>query len=342
MNNTKTIRTLIVHVVFWLLNYWLITQVLSHDWNNSAAKSKSFSYAYAYGLFYNATSFYMQVFWLVPKMYVLNKKLRFYVFSFFTVIVISLIETYFDKILDGIYHPETEQSFLNSFINTTIFHILYSISGFFFIIILEYKKSEKVKQSLLEESYKTELKYLRAQLNPHFLFNGINSVYHLIGKNNELAKDTLLQFSELLRYQLYESGTSITLEKELGYISQYINIEEIRRGSDIQLNYEIEFENSTKKITPLLLIPFIENAFKHCSHYIDGSKNLVDIKIIEVENLLTLHIRNSFDNLITPNPTGGIGLNNVKRRLSLLYPNRYELNMKKENNYFIIDLTINL
>jgi len=152
-------------------------------------------------------------------MHILNKKIKFYVFSIITVIVISLVETYFDFILYGIYNIKNEQ-LIGSLVTNTMFHIVYSGAGFYYIFKLEYKKSEKAKQKLVEETYKTELKYLKAQLNPHFLFNGINSVYHLIGRDDLLAKDTLLQFSELLRYQLYESGTNITIEKELGYVAQ--------------------------------------------------------------------------------------------------------------------------
>ena len=143
-------------------------------------------------------------------------------------------------------------------------------------------KREQQKRQLVE----LELKGIRAQMNPHFLFNGINSVYHLIGKNDTLARETLLQFSGLLRYQLYESNTHILLEKELDYVLKYIKIEETRRGSDIRLDYEIQSQSPKLKIAPLLLIPFIENAFKHCSNHIDSNANNITIKIEEVEKKL--------------------------------------------------------
>ncbi|WP_299436448.1 histidine kinase [uncultured Aquimarina sp.] len=341
MNLFKTIRIVGVHLLIWLLNYWFIAIGSDFNWNGFTYTSGSLRYAYAYGLFFNAALFYMQVFWLVPKIYMHNEKVKFYLFSIVVILVISIIETYFDQLLYGFYKIETED-LLGGFITNAIFHIVYSMAGFYFLFKLEHKKSEKIKQQLLEESYKTELKYLKAQLNPHFLFNGINSVYHLIGKNNDLAKDTLLQFSELLRYQLYESGTTILLEKELDYVSQYIKIEETRRGSDIQLEYTIDFENSTRRIAPLLLIPFIENAFKHCSNHNDSVMNTIYIKIIEKGGTLTLHITNSFDNLISEKPIGGIGLNNVKRRMALLYPDKYQLDIRKEKNNFVVDLTIML
>lgn len=342
MNKTKTVLIVAGHVLIWLLNYWLIAFAVDINWTDFTNTSGSLSYAYAYGLFFNAVLFYIQVFWLVPKIYTLNRKVKFYVLSFSILIVISLVETYFDYILYNIYKINTRESFSGLFITNSIVHLLYSMAGFYYIFKLEYKKSEKIKQTLLEKTYKTELKYLKAQLNPHFLFNGINSVYHLIGKNDALAKKTLLQFSGLLRYQLYDSGTHILLEKELDYVLKYIKIEETRRGSDIQLDYDIQFENPTKKIAPLLLIPFIENAFKHCSHHTDDYMNIISIKIMEIGGKFTLNIRNSFDNVISDNPVGGIGLNNVKRRLSLLYPDRFQLEIRREETNFIIDLTINL
>ena len=123
------------------------------------------------------------------------------------------------------------------------------------------------------------------------------------------------QFSDLLRYQLYESNTNILLEKELDYISKYIKIEETRKGADIRLDYDIKSENPTLKIAPLILLPFIENAFKHCSNHIDSTANTITIKIEEVGREVSLHVKNSYDNITYQNRVGGIGLSNVQKRL---------------------------
>ncbi|WP_159090865.1 sensor histidine kinase [Aquimarina aquimarini] len=339
--NTSKIALIARHVLFWLFNYWFVTMGAEFNWNGFTTASGSLAYAYVYGLFFNAVLFYTQVFWLVPKMYVLNKKMKFYLLSILLITAISLIETYLDYIFYGIYKIDIKE-LEGSLITNTIFHIIYSSVGFFYIFKLEHKKSEKNRQSLLEETYKTELKYLKAQMNPHFLFNGINSIYHLIGKNDVLAKETLLQFSGLLRYQLYESNSHILLEKELDYVLKYIKIEETRRGSDIHLDYDIKSENPQLKIAPLLLIPFIENAFKHCSNYIDSSTNVIKIKIQEAGGKLTLDVMNSYDQLINKNTVGGIGLKNVQKRLLLLYPNKYQLNIKKDKTKHIVNLSISI
>ena len=232
--------------------------------------------------------------------------------------------------------------YLCGFISSIMVHMVYVIAGFYYALKIAFKKSEKLKQKLLEETYKAELNYLKAQLNPHFLFNGINNVYHLIGKNDDLAKETLHQFSDLLRYQLYESNTHIFLEKELDYVSKYIKIEETRRGSDISLDYTIALENPKLKIAPLLLIPFIENAFKHCSNHINGAANTISIKIEEIESRLILNVVNSYDSITYKNRVGGIGLQNVQKRLSILYPNTHQLNIKKDKLNHTVNLSISL
>ncbi len=340
MNRPTIVLIVAGHVLFWLLNYWFVAIGSQLNWNGFTYASGSLAYAYAYGLFFNALLFYTQVFWLFPKIYVCNRKVKFYVLSIAVIIAISLIETYVDYIFHGIYN--INEPLVGSFNANSIFHIIYSIAGFYYILKFEHKKTKKTNQKLLEETYKSELKYLKAQLNPHFLFNGINSVYHLIGKNDVLAKETLLQFSGLLRYQLYESSTHILLEKELDYVLKYIKIEETRRGSDIQLDYHIKLENPTMKIAPLLLIPFIENAFKHCSNHEDNSTNLIEIKIEEAGGSLTLNVTNSYDQQINENTAGGIGLTNVQKRLTLLYPDTHQLKINKEMTNHIVDLSITL
>ncbi len=340
--NTSKITVITGHVLFWLFNYWVIAMGSEFNWNGFTTNSGSFGYAYIYGLFFNAFLFYAQVFWLYPIVYRNKKKLKFYVLSIITIIIITIIETYFDYLLLGIYNVRSEQ-LLSANLNTNfIVHIIYTIAGFYYSLKFALITSKKANQKLLEESYKTELKYLKAQLNPHFLFNGINSVYHLIGKNNDLAKETLLQFSGLLRYQLYETNTHIPLENELDYVLKYIKIEETRRGSDIRLDYNIQTNSHQLKIAPLLLIPFIENSFKHCSNYLDSNFNTIKISIKEAGGEIHLNVTNSYDKSANEDLVGGIGLFNVKKRLALLYPDTHELKIFKEENNHIVDLSIHL
>ncbi len=338
--NFNKVTLVLGHILFWLFNYWLVALGSDFNWNGFSAADESLTYAYTYGLFFNAVLFYVQVFLLYPRLYQKKKRLNFYVLTILLIVAITLLESYGDALTYEYFN--INKPYLCGFISGVMVHVVYVTAGFYFALKIAFKKSEKLRHKLLEETYKTELKYLKAQLNPHFLFNGINSVYHLIGKNDDLAKQTLLHFSGLLRYQLYESNTSILLEKELDYVLKYIKIEETRKGSDIQLDYDIKSENPTLKIAPLLLIPFIENAFKHCSNHIDDSANTIKIKIEELGGKLYLYVVNSYDESTYKNTVGGIGLNNVQKRLSLLYPDRHELDIKKDKDIHTVQLTINL
>lgn len=318
-------------------------------WNGFGNSNGTLPLAYTYGIFFNAFLFYIQVFWLVPYFFVKNRKSAFWLLSIGILIAITIIETSLDMIVAEKYEVYNDSKFplfiyaIPWLYHNIIFHSIYGVVGFFYRFLFEYRKAEKTKQELLKETHKTELKYLKAQLNPHFLFNGINSVYHLIGKNNSLAKDTLLQFSGLLRYQLYESSESfIPLEKELEYVAQYIQLEEIRKGDDISLTYEIDFENASQKIAPLLLTPFIENAFKHISHHDQSSKNVISIVIKEYERVLTLEVKNTCDTTTKKLNFGGVGLTNVKRRLDLLYPESHQLQVEEKDDRYHVKLKIDL
>ncbi len=338
-----------IHLLFWILNYFYVTKG-NLAWNGFGNSNGTLLIAYTYGLFFNAFLFYIQVFWLVPQFFIKHKKETFWVLSVAVLLAITIMETVGDMKVAEKYEVYKSSEFPSAvfaiawFYHNIIFHTIYSVFGFFYRFLFEYRKAEEAKQELLKETHKTELKYLKAQLNPHFLFNGINSVYHLIGKNNSKAKDTLLQFSGLLRYQLYESNEAfIPLEKELDYVSQFIHLEEIRRGGDIELRYEIDFENTSQKIAPLLLTPFIENAFKHISHHNESSKNKIFIDISEQHDELVLEVENTHNVTSSRHNFGGVGLVNVKRRLELLYPNKHQLDIdQKDTNYFVklkIDLS---
>ncbi|NMH87259.1 sensor histidine kinase [Flavivirga algicola] len=345
----KTLQSwiFIAHLIFWSAHWSLAFLGFENlSWNGFSTENNLLYIAFTYGILSNMLLFYWQYFFTVPYFFIKNEVSKFLLSTILFFIFVSSIEGYLNyhytvtnNVLD---EPFTFFEFFVIWLFPDfIFNVFYTFLGFLFRFPLEYFKSEKMKHELLKETHNSELKYLKAQLNPHFLFNGINSIYHLIGKNSTLAKNTLLQFSNLLRYQLYESGTQkIALKKELDYISQYIEIEKIRKGGDITLKYDISNENKQQQIAPLLLIPFIENAFKHLSDYDDPEENTVSILIKEVEGALICKIENTFDTLENTKSVGGIGLKNVQRRLALLYPDQYSLQSFKDGNIYKVSLKI--
>ncbi len=337
----------IAHLIFWSAHWSLAFLGFKNlSWNGFSTENNLLYIAFAYGILSNMLLFYWQYFFTVPCFFIKKEISKFLLSTLLFFIFISSVEGYLNYHYTVANNVLDEAStFFDFFIiwlfPDLVFNVFYTFLGFLFRFPLEYFKSEKKKQELLRETHNSELKYLKAQLNPHFLFNGINSIYHLIGKNSTLAKNTLLQFSNLLRYQLYESGTQkIAIKKELDYISQYIEIEKIRKGDDITLKYNISNENEKQQIAPLLLIPFIENAFKHLSDEDDFKENIVNILIKEVDKTLICKIENTFNLLENAEKIGGIGLKNVKRRLALLYPGHHSLQNFKDGNVYKVSLKI--
>lgn len=206
------------------------------------------------------------------------------------------------------------------------------------------RKQQRLVEVLEKERLETELQYLKAQVNPHFLFNTINSIYVLIKIDPEKASDTLIKLSNLLRSQLYEfTEDRIDIAKELDYLENYLALEKIRKGERLDLKFEKEGDLSGFKIAPLMLIPFLENCFKHLSTYTDRP-NIVQINIKRDGKLLEAKFFNTCEdkNVLKEQEVGGIGLNNIKRRLELVYPKQHELNIRHDQEGYFVHLKIKL
>jgi LytS/YehU family sensor histidine kinase len=192
------------------------------------------------------------------------------------------------------------------------------------------------------EKLNTELEYLKAQINPHFLFNSINTIYFQIDKQNISARETLSKFSDMLRYQLYEcNGHEIPVEKEIGYLKNYVELQKLRKDE----NYTIEFSCAEDMINftlpPLLLVPFVENAFKHVSHFTE-KKNTIKIDVSKTNSIFRMIVFNTKDNSQRASENGGIGLKNIKRRLELSYQNKYLLDIQDTPEHFTVTLELHI
>ena len=201
------------------------------------------------------------------------------------------------------------------------------------------EQEEQVKNVAINQ-LQTELKYLRSQLNPHFLFNGLNTIYGTIDMNNRQARDMMVQFSDLLRYNLYEADVDmIELAKEVKYMQNYVALQKARSNENVEVTLNVNYQNGAVKIVPLIFMAFVENAFKHASRG-DSSDNSIIITLTEKEGRIDFSCDNSYDE--TEPAPGGIGLNNAARRLELLYKDRYRLEIKKEQNIYHVHLTLTL
>lgn len=228
--------------------------------------------------------------------------------------------------------------FHNTFYNLSIVLFYLGFACTLYLSKQWYLQREQMRQIELEK-LNTELEYLRAQINPHFLFNSINTIYFQIDRQNRAARETLEKFSEMLRYQLYEcTGNTIEIEKEIQYVKNYIDLQKLRLGAQYKVDLMTDQKLTGYLIPPLLLIPFIENAFKHISHFTDRT-NEIEVELTKSETGLRFTASNTTDGQSSTEP-GGIGLKNVTRRLDLLYGSRYRLTIQPQPGVFRVTLEI--
>ncbi|MFK7814450.1 MAG: sensor histidine kinase [Maribacter sp.] len=193
-----------------------------------------------------------------------------------------------------------------------------------------------------------ELKLLKGQLNPHFLFNTLNNLYGLSVTKSDKLPNLMLKLSDLLRYSLYETKeTLVPLDKEIKYLENYISLEKIRLEDQMEIEFTKTGMFTEKKIAPMLLIVFVENAFKHLGIGKDGNSSSVRVNLELTENHLLFQCSNSID---PTSPEGnslekgksGIGLQNANKRLALMYPDNYELIINREENKYQVELKLDL
>jgi len=228
------------------------------------------------------------------------------------------------------------------FINLVIVTALSSLVR----IPLEWLKIQSEKNELVAKNMETELQSLKNQINPHFLFNTLNNLYALTLKKSDLAPQIVLKLSDMMRYMLYECNESeVYLEKEFQYIENYIEIEKIRHASESQISLHFDPTLYTKKLAPLLLIPFVENSFKH-GLQASLEKSYIDIQANWINGFLEFKVTNSkppsMPGIGLAPKSGGVGLANVKKRLNLIYPEQFKLVINDQPDYFSVSLKIKL
>jgi two-component system, LytTR family, sensor kinase len=203
-------------------------------------------------------------------------------------------------------------------------------------------RTEQLLKERENENLKTELSFLRSQVSPHFLFNVLNNMVAMARLKSDMLEPSLIRLSGLMRYMLYESDeASVTLLRETEYVNSYIELQKIRYAKSLIIRVDLD-PGDNQLIEPMLLIPFIENAFKHGTGIIENPE--IDISLKISDGLIDFRVKNKFDpkNDEVKDKTSGIGLPNVIRRLNLLYDQKHILSINKENGWFIVSLQIKL
>jgi two-component system LytT family sensor kinase len=203
------------------------------------------------------------------------------------------------------------------------------------------EENQRIKEGETE-NLKTELSLLRSQVSPHFMFNVLNNMVALARKGSDQLEPSLLKLSSLLRYMLYETTDKVPLQKEIEYLQSYIDLQKQRFGRSVHIHTCLQQVDDTYQIEPMLLIPFVENAFKHGTGLIEQAH--IDVELKAEKGLLTFWVRNRFnpDSTEVKDSASGIGLANVQRRLTLLYGHNHSLLITRQQPWFIVSLQIAL
>jgi two-component system, LytTR family, sensor kinase len=224
-------------------------------------------------------------------------------------------------------------------------HVPYSlISIIFFGLakhVYDYRKLKETTQRLRIEKQEAELNYLKSQTNPHFLFNTLNNIYSLARDKSDLAPESILRLSKILRFMLYETdGAYIAIEQEVKIIDDYIALEKLRYDETLRVNFNHDVEDMKQAIPPLLLIPLVENAFKHG---VSETRNhpFVEIHLAVKKRSLTFIVKNSSESFANEPVKENIGLSNLRRQLELLYSD-HQLSVQQHESVFTASLKINL
>lgn len=341
LTTEMNVKKILEHVLLWVVLYLFWILVFR---NRTFSFSRTISVEFCY-LFFVAGCFYFNARYNIPRFLYQQRYLMFSILFTGVIVVAALLRvpvaSYLNShvFMPGKPQPGFDQFFLQSFLNIFIWVICLVTCK----LILERVRFQQYIATIQKEKSKTELDFLQAQFNPHFLFNSINSIYGHIDRKNISARNMLLTFSEMLRYQLYECNTeTIEIDKELCYIKNYIALQQSRMEESLIVRLRIDESVRGFTIAPLLFMAFIENSFKYVSNH-DEKENKVEISFMRSGDTLFFMSYNTKEhNSNSSIEHKGIGIANVKRRLELLYPGEYELfiNNREEEHEVILQLNL--
>ncbi len=331
---------ILLHVIFWLVLFSLPSLLRPSRGSNTApAEPSGFLYSYLVNFTTCILLFYINAYILVPK-YFLQHKYRQYIFLLVPLLLILFIIHTASYLLLVPERSFKISGFVFFYFFPSLFFVISSTAWTMFRDKLSTDRLSKEKET---ENLKTELAFLRSQVSPHFMFNVLNNMVALARKKSDLLEPSLIKLSSLLRYMLYETDEDkVLLEKEIDYLQSYIDLQHQRFGNKVKVIVCMSDFDASYFIEPMLLIPFVENAFKHGTGLPQPSE--INIELKAHDNLLQFVVSNSYqhNSFEIKDKTSGIGLQNVKRRLNLLYPNRHDLQIDDKDNRYVVSLKLNL
>jgi len=331
----------LLHVAAWTFFFSLPYLLRSPENERPSKPANESDHGFYFSWIMNfswAAMFYFNIFVLIPR-YIYKKKYWQFAAAHFVTFACVLLEVYLlFSLLFNRSHYETRTIFFNLLIYVFIFAL-----GTAYQLIKDKINSDKLAQEKQNEVLKTELSLLRSQVSPHFMFNVLNNMVSLARKQSDLLEPSLIKLSSLMRYMLYEADEEkVSIEKEMDYLQSYIDLQQQRFGKKVQVKVHMHTMDDHYQLEPMLLIPFVENAFKHGTGMIEDAR--IDIDLEAEKNVLQFTVSNKYNSVSAEikDKTSGIGLANVKRRLNLLYGKNHSLTISTNNNWFVVVLKINL
>ena len=341
----KDTKSILLHLIFWIAVWFFFVYFFSYNSTNIEYVTWFSSFLLPVTMI---TSYFM-VFYLIPK-YLLSKNYKLFIlYSFYTLIfstyliVITILGSFiFLSNFKIMNMPPMSRNY--TFVLILVYLVVAIIS---FVSMLNHNfktlsKNKELENRILETQLQLkdqELQYLKKQIHPHFLFNTLNTIYGFALKQSENTPEIILKLSNLLDYILYQvNKPKVSLKEEILHVKEYIELEKIRFQDTLKVIFTYNEISPKIQIAPMLLIPFIENAFKHGS-LINGFLQ-IEVQINVIKNKLIFSIKNSFIDDDINEVNQGIGLNNIKKRLDLHYSNNYNLKIENKDNWFLVNLSI--
>lgn len=364
--SSKLVRNILLHLIGWLAFFTYPALLLDIPFTYIPFEIRIIDIVVTIGFFY------LNAFYIVPKLLLKRKYIAFAIFITLSVFLFSKFASFSKEYIKNEtpkvvfqYHERSgpggyQRSYKieqhsggdieqqrRQWVRKN--HHRTMSMGFFFTLaistsfglMLFYIKEDRNRKSTQNERLNSELSFLKSQVNPHFLFNVLNNMYSLSLKQSDNLPTVILKLSEMMRYMLYDSEEQkVRLDQEIDYIRNYIELQKLRVYDNCTIDFRVEGVTFDKKIAPMLLIPFVENAFKHGISHAEASpiEFLLEIK---GQNLY-FRTKNALFSNKAKDKTGGIGIQNVKRRLELIYPKNYSLTINEQKGVYFIELEIRL
>ena len=285
--------------------------------------------------------FYFNSLVLIPRL-LLPGRIYYFVLSLIgcitLIVLLNLVNVYIFQVLYSHHHFHVHPGMI---FGPFFFSVVAFALSTSFKITGEWFRNEKIKKEMENEKLTSELAFLKSQVNPHFLFNILNNICSLARKKSDDTENAIIKLSHIMRYMLDESkNEKVSLEKEIGYLENYIELQRMRISEKVDIRFTVEGKPEPLMIEPLLLIPFVENAFKHGISYLEDCRIDISLKIEPgqlIFNVQNFIVRKKDDESLEES---GIGLKNVMRRLDLLYPGKHSLQIDENRTKYIINLII--